>query len=149
MLVESADSVWGQPMMAAKKSNPVLQVVARLVDDQRLRTLSDAELLGRFLEQEDETAFHGLVGRHGPMVLDVCRHVHDGTRDDLPSFFGSEVRKAFWIFNLYGGASASIDSRGERPPEPHSGGKPSENRKSKPFHGLQITHFPYFTRRIA
>jgi hypothetical protein len=32
-----------------------------------------------------------------------------------------------------------------RPPEPHSGGSRPENRKGKPFHGLQITHFPHFT----
>jgi RNA polymerase sigma factor (sigma-70 family) len=37
--------------------------------------ISDAELLGRFSRQRDETAFAALVGRHGPMVLGVCHRV--------------------------------------------------------------------------
>jgi RNA polymerase sigma factor (sigma-70 family) len=34
---------------------------------------SDADLLDRFIRSADETAFIGLVRRHGPMVLAVCR----------------------------------------------------------------------------
>src|SRR5262245_38777169 len=39
--------------------------------------------------------------------------------------------------------SGRLDSN-QRPPEPHSGGSRPESRKGKPFHGLQISHFPYF-----
>jgi len=43
--------------------------------------LTDAQLLGRFVADRDETAFEALVRRHGPMVLGVCRrlagHAHD------------------------------------------------------------------------
>lgn len=35
----------------------------------------DADLLGRFLADRDETSFAELVRRHGPMVLSVCRRV--------------------------------------------------------------------------
>lgn len=38
-------------------------------------TLSDAQLLERFAEQQDEAAFHALVRRHGTMVWSVCRRV--------------------------------------------------------------------------
>ncbi len=34
---------------------------------------SDADLLGRFVRTADEPAFAGLVRRHGPMVMAVCR----------------------------------------------------------------------------
>src|SRR5262245_22608239 len=37
--------------------------------------LSDAELLGRFVQSHNEAAFATLVERHGPMVLGVCRRV--------------------------------------------------------------------------
>jgi RNA polymerase sigma factor (sigma-70 family) len=37
--------------------------------------VSDAELLARFAQRRDETAFACLVARHGPMVWGVCRRV--------------------------------------------------------------------------
>jgi RNA polymerase sigma factor (sigma-70 family) len=48
-------------------------MIRRLVEDQRVRELSDEELLQRFTAQQDEPAFQALLGRHGAMVLDVCR----------------------------------------------------------------------------
>jgi RNA polymerase sigma factor (sigma-70 family) len=38
-------------------------------------SLTDFELLGRFVQQRDQTAFATLVQRHGPMVLGVCRRL--------------------------------------------------------------------------
>src|SRR6516165_257259 len=37
--------------------------------------VADADLLERFLARRDEEAFAALLGRHGPMVLGVCRRV--------------------------------------------------------------------------
>lgn len=37
--------------------------------------LGDQELLARFVSERDESAFSALLGRHGPMVLGVCRRV--------------------------------------------------------------------------
>ena len=34
---------------------------------------TDADLLGRFVQERDAAAFEALVRRHGPMVLGVCR----------------------------------------------------------------------------
>src|SRR5690348_7542618 len=36
---------------------------------------TDAELLKRFVARRDEAAFAALLGRHGPMVLGVCRRI--------------------------------------------------------------------------
>jgi RNA polymerase sigma factor (sigma-70 family) len=47
---------------------------------------SDAELLGRFLNQRDEAAFTAIVRRHGPMVLGVCRRVLHHTQDAEDAF---------------------------------------------------------------
>lgn len=38
-----------------------------------LRSLTDAQLLGRFVEGREASAFEVLMQRHGPMVLGVCR----------------------------------------------------------------------------
>jgi hypothetical protein len=48
---------------------------------------------------------------------------------------------------LAGLAMSGREDSNLRPPEPHSGVSRSEIRKSKPLHGLQISHFPYFTQR--
>jgi RNA polymerase sigma factor (sigma-70 family) len=45
---------------------------------------SDADLLDRFVRDADEVAFTGIVRRHGPMVLAVCRRRlgHDADAED-------------------------------------------------------------------
>jgi RNA polymerase sigma factor (sigma-70 family) len=37
--------------------------------------VTDRQLLQRFVSAREETAFHALVRRHGPMVLGVCRRI--------------------------------------------------------------------------
>jgi RNA polymerase sigma factor (sigma-70 family) len=59
--------------------------------------LSDAQLLDRFLEQRDPTAFAALVARHGPMVVGVCRSIlrdPNDTEDAFQATFLVLVRKA-------------------------------------------------------
>jgi RNA polymerase sigma factor (sigma-70 family) len=50
-------------------------VILRAVEDPEVREASDRDLLRRFSERRDAPAFHALLRRHGPMVLDVCRGV--------------------------------------------------------------------------
>jgi RNA polymerase sigma factor (sigma-70 family) len=62
-------------MMATAAASPILQLIRRVVEDPQERDLPDRELLQRFHAQNDQAAFHTLLRRHGPMVLDVCRGV--------------------------------------------------------------------------
>jgi RNA polymerase sigma factor (sigma-70 family) len=58
---------------------------------------SDALLLDRFVEQWDQAAFRDLVGRHGPMVLGVCRRIlrdPHAAEDVFQATFLLLVRKA-------------------------------------------------------
>jgi RNA polymerase sigma factor (sigma-70 family) len=49
--------------------------LSRIFEGESIAGLSEWQLLERYLECRDETAFEALVIRHGPMVLGVCRRV--------------------------------------------------------------------------
>jgi len=57
------------------KRGPLLQFVRGILTDGRTRIAGDEELLQRFLDEHDQTAFEEILRRHGPMVLDVCQSV--------------------------------------------------------------------------
>jgi RNA polymerase sigma-70 factor (ECF subfamily) len=60
---------------------PVRGVELRAFD-----SLTDGELLKRFVERHEEAAFAVLVRRHGPMVLSVCRRVLRHSHDAEDAF---------------------------------------------------------------
>jgi RNA polymerase sigma factor (sigma-70 family) len=75
----------------------VLHHLRRTALRQETASLSDGQLLERFLSCRDEAAFEALVRRHGPMVLGVCRRIlsngHDA-EDAFQAAFLVLVRKA-------------------------------------------------------
>ncbi len=73
-------------MMVTAASSPILELIRRAVGDQRTRELPDPDLLQRFHAQHDQAAFHALLLRHGPMVLDVCRGVLGNEADAEDAF---------------------------------------------------------------
>lgn len=83
--------------MAKTAASPILQLIRQVVQDGKVRELPDQDLLQRFHSQHDEAAFHTLLRRHGPMVLDVCRGVlGDGpdTEDAFQATFLVLAQKA-------------------------------------------------------
>src|SRR5215831_7488375 len=73
-------------LVAKAVSSPILQQIRRLVEDRQTRGAADAELLRRFTATRDEASFEALLGRHGPMVLDVCRAVLPNEADVEDAF---------------------------------------------------------------
>ena len=72
--------------MASARPGMALGPIQRLFDEGTLTGLTDSQLLNRFLAQQDEAAFAALVGRHGPMVLAVCRGALKNTGDAEDAF---------------------------------------------------------------
>ena len=61
--------------MAGAHLVAALRQIHRLFDTGTVAGLTDGQLIERFVSTRDESAFTALVGRHGPMVLAVCRTV--------------------------------------------------------------------------
>ncbi len=87
--------------MAMRQSPAVLHDIHTLFQDGTSNGLTDAQLLDRFRARSDldssEAAFAGLLARHGPMVLGVCRRALRNPEDVADAFqatFLILVRKA-------------------------------------------------------
>src|SRR5215471_20623298 len=59
--------------MATAQVDTVIRHLRRAVLRQDGAGWTDGQLLGSFIDHEDEAAFEAIVRRHGPMVFGVCR----------------------------------------------------------------------------
>jgi hypothetical protein len=73
-------------MMPTVRDEPVLRFIRKIAVREQFARLSDGELLGRFVNTQEEEAFAALVCRHGPMVLRVCRQVLANEHDSEDAF---------------------------------------------------------------
>src|SRR6266496_3186614 len=83
--------------MATNQVSEVIQHLRRTVLLRDAAGLTDGQLLGCFIERQDEAAFAALVERHGPLVWGICRRVlgnHHDTEDAFQATFLVLVRKA-------------------------------------------------------
>jgi RNA polymerase sigma factor (sigma-70 family) len=67
--------------MQQPQSAALLRFVRNLKQLDETRTVSDRELLRRFLGERDQAAFHAILRRHGPMVFRVCLRVLQREQD--------------------------------------------------------------------
>jgi RNA polymerase sigma factor (sigma-70 family) len=88
-------------------AGPILHLIRRVVEDQRLRELPDHDLLYQFSRGRDDAAFAALLRRHGPMVLDICRNML-GNADDAEDAF----QATFLILAKRAGAIRKMSSVG-------------------------------------
>ena len=133
-------------------TNVAWRQVARVFRDGTLTGMSDRQVLERFVEGRDESAFEVLLNRHGPMVLNVCRQLlrepHD-VEDAFQAAFLVLVRKAGsirvedslgpWLYAVASRTAARARAnrrrRGERE---FSGGDLPETAKEDDLASLEV-----------
>jgi RNA polymerase sigma factor (sigma-70 family) len=94
--------------MARAHLGDALHQIERLFSKGTLSGVCDAALLRRFVVDRDEEAFAGLLARHGPMVLSVCRSLlrdQYNVEDAFQATFLVLIRRsrALWVDDSLGG----------------------------------------------
>jgi RNA polymerase sigma factor (sigma-70 family) len=72
--------------MANAQVSTLVRHIRNMVGGHNTTPRTDVQLLGEFRARRDEAAFAALVGRHGPMVLRVCRRVLRHQQDAEDAF---------------------------------------------------------------
>src|SRR5215469_14854736 len=72
--------------MVPSSISSVLRYIRGLAAADNLGSVSDRQLLQRFIGLREEAAFATLMQRHGPMVLGVCRRLLRQTQDAEDAF---------------------------------------------------------------
>jgi RNA polymerase sigma factor (sigma-70 family) len=115
--------------MAVAQSGAFLKDLRTLYAEGSIGTLTDGQLLERFVACRDEVVFEALVERHGTMVLQICRGMLGNSHDAEDVFQATflvlvrragSIRKrdsvASWLFGVAGriAARARVDAARRR-----------------------------------
>src|SRR5262249_54173497 len=73
-------------LMSTAQLNNVVCYLKRVSLVTHRAQVSDGDLLTRYLEHQDASAFEAIVRRHGPVVLAVCRQVLGSIHDAEDAF---------------------------------------------------------------
>src|SRR5205085_9602084 len=104
-----------------------LQRMGRIAGLQGALSLTDAQLLERFVARRDEPAFAALMVRHGPMVLCLCRQMLRDPQEAEDAFQAAflvlvrnaqSIRKrpslSAWLYGVAYKVAARLRGRAER-----------------------------------
>jgi DNA-directed RNA polymerase specialized sigma24 family protein len=83
--------------MATAQTETILGHICGLIEAEKTRNMTDAELLRRFAAKHDEAAFGGLMRRYGELVWGVCRNLlrsHADAEDAFQATFLVLARQA-------------------------------------------------------
>src|SRR5713101_7789436 len=72
--------------MAHGQAGIILRYICTILDTQAAKSLTDGQLLERFVERRDESAFSVLMQRHGRLVWSVCRNILHPEQDAEDAF---------------------------------------------------------------
>jgi RNA polymerase sigma factor (sigma-70 family) len=72
--------------MAAAHLRQAVRHLRGMLAARETEGLTEADLWGRYVREQDEAAFETLVRRHGPMVLGVCRRILSHEQDAEDAF---------------------------------------------------------------
>ena len=113
--------------MAAEPLGDVIRRMGRLAGLQGALSLTDAQLLDRFILRRDEPAFAALMVRHGPMVLCLCRQMLRDVQESEDAFQAAflvlarnaaSIRKrpslSAWLYGVAYKVAARLRGRAER-----------------------------------
>ena len=134
----------GAGLMPRGQLGAAIRQLRRVFDAGTASGLSDSDLLKRFADSRDESAFAAMVARHGPMVLATCRGVtrsHVDAEDAFQATFLILARKAgsIWVGESLGGwlhrvarrvAIQAVADAGRRRDRERAGGRRSSAERS-------------------
>ena len=96
--------------MKKSKSRVIISYLRKMVQSDEAGQ-TDGQLLRRYVDQRDETAFAVLVRRHGSMVLAVCRRMLRHAEDAEDAFQATFVVLARAGFTLRQGGGGGGEGR--------------------------------------